>query len=166
MKRLLAATLIALLSTACVEQRVSRYPSLQPRPIERRSNAEAVAVVPTAVPDPVLDRTLADQAKALADADAAFGPAANTAERAARVAQGESAGGERWIAAQAALGKLDAVRTATSATVTDLEEAAINRARDSKPPYAALDALKNKGEAQLAAEINRIADIQRLLPGG
>jgi hypothetical protein len=166
MKRPLAAALIALLSTGCVEQRVSRYPSLQPRPIERRSDAEAVAAVATAAPDPALDRTLADHAKALADSDSGFGPAADAAERAARAARGDSPGGERWITAQTALGRLDAFRAATSATVTDLEEIALNRARDSKPPYPAVDALKDKGEAQLAAEISRIADIQKLLPGG
>jgi hypothetical protein len=50
--------------------------------------------------------------------------------------------------------------------VTDLDELAIGRARDAKPPYPALDALHARGEAQLTAEVNRIAAIQAMLPGG
>jgi hypothetical protein len=157
----------ALLSTGCAEQRVSRYPSLQPRPIERRSDAEPVAAAATAaVPDATLDATLADYDRTLATTDTAFTPAADAAERAVRAARGDAAGGERWITAQTALAKLDGFRAATSSAVTDLDELAIGRARDAKPPYPALDALHARGEAQLTAEVNRIAAIQAMLPGG
>ncbi|WP_267386139.1 hypothetical protein [Sphingomonas sp. GC_Shp_3] len=156
----------ALLSTGCVEQRVSRYPSLQPRPIERRSNAEPVAAASaSAVPDPSLDATLVTYAKTLATTDTGFTPAADTAERAVRAARGDTPGGERWITAQTALAKLDSFRAATSSAVTDLDELAIGRARDAKPPYPALEALHARGEAQLTAEVDRIAAIQAMLPG-
>lgn len=164
---MLPALSAALLSTACVEQRMSRYPSLQPRPIEQRSDAEPMAAAATtAAPDAALDATLARYADTLRATDAAFTPAADLAERAVRAARGASPGGERWITAQTALGKLDAFRAATSAAVTDLDEIAIGRARDAKPPYTALDTLHARGETQLTAQINRIASIQALLPGG
>jgi hypothetical protein len=157
----------ALLSTGCAEQRVSRYPSLQPRPIERRSDAEPVAAAATAaVPDATLDATLAGYDRTLATTDTAFTPAADAAERAVRAARGDAAGGERWITAQTALAKLDGFRATTSSAVTDLDELAIGRARDAKPPYPALDALHARGEAQVTAEVNRIAAIQAMLPGG
>lgn len=159
-----ALLLTALLAGGCVEQTVSRYPSLQPRAIERRSDAEPAQSVATVVPDTALDETLAAQAKTLADTDAAFGPAADSAERAAKAARGGAVGSDRWIAAQGALAKLDAFRATTSATVTDLDELAIGRARDAKPAYPALDALKTQGDAQLSAEIDRITKIQALLP--
>ncbi|CAN5404209.1 hypothetical protein BH10PSE15_BH10PSE15_02730 [soil metagenome] len=160
------ALLFVLLAAGCVEQTVSRYPSLQPRAIERRSDAEPTEAAATAQPDPALDGVLAGHAKTLAETDSAFAPAADAAERAARAAHGDAAGGERWITAPGALGKLDAFRATTSASVTDLDEIAIGRARDAKPPYPALETLKGRGEAQLTAEINRIATIQKLLPGG
>jgi len=160
------AAALALLSVGCAEQRVSRYPSLQPRPIERRSDAEPVAAITTAAPDAALDATLAGYAKTLATTDAAFAPAADEAERAARAARGDAAGGERWITAQTALAKLDAVRATTSGAVTDLDEMAINRARDAKPPYPALEALRQRGDAELEAQVNRSAALQKLLPGG
>ena len=157
----------ALLSTGCAEQRVSRYPSLQPRPIERRSDAEPVAAAATAaVPDATLDATLTGYDRTLATTDTAFTPAADAAERAVRAARGDAAGGERWITAQTALAKLDAVRATTSGAVTDLDEMAINRARDAKPPYPALEALRQRGDAELEAQVNRSAALQKLLPGG
>ncbi|MDF0487167.1 hypothetical protein PX554_03415 [Sphingomonas sp. H39-1-10] len=160
-----ALLLATSLAGGCAEQTVSRYPSLQPRAIERRSDAEAAAAAPAPpAPDPALDATLATTAKTLADTDAAFGPAADGAERAARAARGGGVGSDRWIAAQTALAKLDAFRATTSASVTDLDELAIGRARDAKPPYPALESLKARGDAQLTAEINRIAAIQALLP--
>jgi len=156
--------LTALLSSGCVEQSVSRYPSLQPRAIEHRSDAEPAEAVAAVAPDTALDQIIAAHAKMLAEADAGFAPAADSAERAARAARGNPVGSDRWIAAQTALAKLDTFRAATSTAVTDLDEAAIGRARDAKPPYPALDALKAKGDAQLTAEIERIATIQALLP--
>ncbi|AOH86016.1 hypothetical protein AWL63_20705 [Sphingomonas panacis] len=160
-----ALLLTTLLAGGCAQQTVSRYPSLQPRAIERRSDAESAEAAPAAAtPDTALDAMLAAKAKTLADTDSAFAPAADSAERAARAARSDAVGSDRWIAAQTALAKLDAFRATTSAIVTDLDELAIGRARDAKPPYPALDSLKGRGDAQLTAEINRIAAIQALLP--
>ena len=165
-----ALLLTTLLAGGCAQQTVSRYPSLQPRAIERRSDAEPTEAAPetaapeTAAPDTALDTILAAKTKTLADTDSAFTPAADSAERAAKAARGDAVGSDRWIAAQTALAKLDAFRATTSAIVTDLDELAIGRARDAKPPYPALDSLKGQGDAQLTAEINRIATIQALLP--
>ncbi|RZF63998.1 hypothetical protein EWE75_13555 [Sphingomonas populi] len=159
-----ALLLTALLSSGCA-QTVSPYPSLQPRAIERRSDTEPTeAAAAAATPDVALETLLAAKAKTLADTDSAFAPAADSAERAAKAARGGAVGSDRWIAAQTALAKLDAFRATTSALVTDLDELAIGRARDAKPPYPALDSLKGRGDAQLTAEINRIAEIQALLP--
>jgi len=159
-----ALLLTTVLASGCVQQTVSRYPSLQPRAIERRDAEPAAADPAVATPDAALETELAAKARTLADTDLAFTAAASGAERAARAARGDSVGSDRWIAAQTALAKLDAFRATTSAIVTDLDELAIGRARDAKPPYPALDSLKDRGDAQLTAEVERIAAIQTLLP--
>lgn len=165
MKQPLAIAAIALLTSGCAATTSSRYPSLQPRISEYRDTTEPVAPVVTAEPDAALDQTLSGHAKALEDTATAFTPAADAAERSAQAARGDAPGGDRWLSAQTALGKLDSFRATTSATVTDLEEIAIARARDGKPPYSALESLKARGDTQLAGEIARIATIQTLVPG-
>jgi len=165
MKRLFPLACAALLIIGCAEQSASRYPSLLPRAIESRSDAEPVAppaVAPT--PDAPTDAKVATLQKTLTDAAASFAPAADRAEQAARVAKGQPAGSEPWITAQTALAELDGYRATTSATLTDVEEMAIERATAQLPEYPGIEALRTAAAAQLAAQSARIAAIQALLP--
>jgi hypothetical protein len=169
MKRLIllaCATLaVGPIMAGCAEQEASRYPSLLPRPIESRSNAEpAPPPVAAATPDAPTDAKLAAMRTTLADAAAGFATAAEHADQAAQAAKGQPAGSEAWITAETALAELDGYRATTSATLTDVEEMAIERATAQLPEYPAIEALRSAAAAQLAAQSTRIAAIQAVLP--
>jgi len=169
MKRLTTlacATLpIGLLLAGCAAQDTAHYPSLLPRPIESRSNAEPVAPPPAvATPDAPTDAKLATLQKTLGESATAFTPAADRAEQAAQAAKGQPAGSEAWINAETALAELDGYRATTSATLTDIEEMAIDRAAAMQPAYPAIEALRIAADAQLSAQSARIAAIQAMLP--
>lgn len=143
-----------------------QFPSLLPRPDEAGSFAEPAATpVEAAVPDPALDATIAKARATLAQTGSAFATKAQAAERAATAAKGDAIGGERWIAAQAALAELDATRSATSSIVTELDDLAFARATDLKPAYPALEALRRDAQAAAEAQGVRIAGIEARLPG-
>lgn len=164
MKLLLPLACTALL-TCCAAPSATRYPSLLPRPIEARSDAEPVDTPPpAATPDPALDARLAALGKDIDAASAAFAPAAARAERAARAARGDAAGGERWIAAQSLLAELDGYRATTSAALTDIEQLALDRAAAGAVDYPALATLRETTQAALDAQTARIAAIQAMLP--
>jgi hypothetical protein len=151
------------LSGACAEQTSGRYPSLLPRPIEKRSDAEPVAAVAGPVaPDPALDAKIATFRKALDDGNAAFAAVAVRAGQAANAAKGQPAGSDPWIAAQTALAELDMLRSDTSSTQTDIESIAITRAADGAPDYPALVALQASAETALADQAARIEAIQAI----
>lgn len=148
----------------CAAQTSTRYPSLLPRAIESRSDAEPDVVIPVTEADPATDLALADLRKTLDKTTAAFAPAAETAERLATAAQGDRVGGERWIAAQTALAALDGYRATTSSTLTDIDSMAIARAADGKPDYPAIASLHNAAQAAFEAQSARIAAIAARLP--
>ena len=164
MKPLLPLACLALLG-GCAEQGASRYPSLLPRPIEARSNAEPEAPPPAvATPDAPTDAKLATLKTALDESAAVFDPAADRTEQAATAAKGQPPGSEGWINAQSMLAELDGYRATTSTTLTDVEEMAIARATDGQPDYPAIETLRAAAEAQLAAQSARITAIQAMLP--
>lgn len=148
----------------CAAQTSTRYPSLLPRAIESRSDAEPDVVIPVVAADPATDLALADLRKTLDKTTAAFAPAAETAERLASAAQGDRVGGERWIAAQTALAGLDDYRATTSSMLTDIDSLAIARAADGKPDYPAIASLHNAAQAAFEAQSARIAAIAARLP--
>ncbi len=157
----------ALLIGGCTGTDTPHYPSLLPRPIESRSDAEPVAPPPaTAVAEPAIDAKLAADAATLDTTDKAFAPAADRAEAAARSAKGEAAGSEHWITAQTALAELDTYRSDLSAALTDIEQLAIDRAAAAQPDYPGLEELRGKVRTALDAETARIAAIQAMLPSG
>lgn len=116
------------------------YPSLLPRPIENRDDAEPVRPDPVATPDAALDARIAQKRAAAADAAKRFQAAAITAESRVAVARGVPAGSEAWVAAQTALADLDAIRGGTVELLTELEQEASARAQAGTPAYPALDA--------------------------
>ncbi|WP_447724262.1 hypothetical protein [Sphingomonas koreensis] len=116
------------------------YPSLLPRPIESRDDAEPVRPDPVAVPDSALDARIAQKREAASAAAKRFQAAAITAESRVAVARGVPIGQEAWVAAQTALADLDAIRGETVQLVTDLEEEASARALAGTPAYPTLNA--------------------------
>lgn len=164
MKHPLALACLALLS-GCAEQGATHFPSLLPRPIESRSTAEPESPPPAvATPDPATDAKLVPLKAALDDSAKGFDPAVVRAEQLAAAAKGQPAGSEGWISAQSALAELDGYRATTSATLTDIEEMAIERAAALQPAYPAIEALRAAAEAQLSAQSARISAIQAMLP--
>lgn len=143
------------------------YPSLLPRPIEKRGFADpAPRPAPVATPDAALDGEVARAKGALAKAGSAFAAKAGEAERLAARARGASAGSEPWIAAQVALADLDTLRGGTAGALADIEKLAIDRAAAGKPPYPALEALLADARAQNQREIERINRIEGSMPRG
>lgn len=154
-----------LLAGGCAAPRSATFPSLLPRAIESRSDAEPVAPVTIVEPDPATDATLIDLQKAIDTARKAFDAAADTADRLAKAAHGDAVGSDRWIAAQTALGQLDGLRATTSSAITDLDELALTRAASGKPDYPAIATLRQTAQAALDAQAARIQTIQaRLTP--
>ena len=158
---LLAATLLP----ACAPVGNGRYPSLLPRAIEKRSDAEPTVAPQVVTADPALDARIAALAKARDDGAAALGAAATRAERAAAAAKGAAAGSERWIDAQTALAELDGFRADASARLTDIEQLAITRGTDGLPDYPPLESARAAAQADSDAQGERIARLQSMLAG-
>ena len=159
-----AALLVSLAVAGCAAQPSGRYPSLLPRAIESRSDAEPEVVVALAEPDSTVDAALPDLRATIDAVIADFRKAAQTTERLAGTAQGDPVGGDRWISAQTALAELDGYRATLSSAVTDLDTLALNRAAEGKPDYPALTALRETAQAALDEEAARITAISARLP--
>lgn len=143
------------------------YPSLAVRPAEARTWAEpAPAPPPAVVADPALDAQVATATTALAASAHDFDAADRRAAPLVAAARGQSAGSERWIAAQSALAGLDAQRAATSDTATTLEDLAGTRAETGLPDYPALEDAREQAKTLLDREAARITALQATIPAG
>ena len=107
-------------------------------------------------PDPALDARLAEQRETLAQFRARFDSALARNTGALRGARNASEGSEAWLSGQAALTELNAIRSGTSGVLASLTEAAIDRGRNGKPGYDALDALIVSAETEVARQTARI----------
>lgn len=149
MTRLLPLTFVFLPLAGCSTADVSA-PSLLPREIETRSEAEPERPVPVAAPDPALDAEIAGLAarrnKAIADFATADRVAAARLNAGARAAVGSDA----WLDAQTALAALDTPRADLLAVVTELEQLAIARAAAGQPAYPGLETVKGETDTELA----------------
>lgn len=141
------------------------YPSLLPRPIESRDDAEPVRPDPVALPDSALDARIAQRRTAAADAARRFQAAAIIAESRVAVARGVPAGSEAWVRAQSALADLDAIRGETVQLVTDLEQEASARAQAGTPGYPALDSLIDEIARQALIQADRTKTLEGALAG-
>lgn len=163
-----AARLVLVLSLAAggcaTPAATSRFPSLLPRAIETRSDAEPETAPAVAVADPATDARIAALRRTYDDTAASFTTAAAAAERSAAAAKGDAVGGERWITAQSALADLDVLRATTSATLTEIDDLSIARASEGQPPYPALEALRAEVQRGAGAQTAQIAAIQARLP--
>jgi hypothetical protein len=163
--RLAAFAGFALTVSGCAERHATQYPSLLPRPIESRSDAEPPAApVAAAEPDPALDKRIADTVASLDGAKKDFAIGAARAEALAKAAQGQPVGSDRWLDAQTALAELDVFRATASAALTDLEDATIARAAEGKPPYPTLEAAREAAQAELDMETAKIETVQASMP--
>ena len=157
------ALAMTLILGGCAAQTSTRYPSLLPRAIESRSDAEPESPVVLAEPEPSTDSALADLRKTLDRTSADFAPAATRAERLADAARGDAPGGERWIAAQTALAELDGYRATTSATLSAVDMMASDRITGGKPEYPAIATLQTAAQAALETQSTRITAISAKL---
>lgn len=161
--RLLATSSLILLG-ACAQTSTTSFPSLLPRAIETRSEAEPLTPVAVAEPDPALDAEIATTMAAVEKSTRDFAAAAARAESAARAGRGAAVGSDRWLDAQTALADLDVFRADSSALVTGLDDAQIARAVDGKPPYPALETARTAAQAALETQTARITALQASLP--
>ena len=136
------------------------YPSLLPRAVESRSDAEPVRPDPVALPDAALDSRIASDRAAVAAASRRFQVAANEAETRVAVARGLAVGSEPWVRAQTALADLAPIRGDVLAIVTALEAIAIERAAAGEAPYAALNAAIEELGAISEAQGDRVAALE------
>ncbi len=157
-----SAILLALSVAGCAES-TDKYPSLAPRPIEKRSDAETVVPTPEATPDPALDARLATMAAKVAQLDADFTAGAAKADAAAKAPGAQATGSDQWLAAQTSLAEIEALRGDMSGTVSDIERMVTDRGEAGQPPYPALDGLRAKAQDQLDAATARVSAIKASL---
>lgn len=161
----LAALALATAPLAACTVANDGYPSLLPRPIESRDEAEPVRPDPVAVPDAALDARIAQKREAAATAARRFQEAAASAESRVAVARGVAEGSESWVAAQTALAELDSIRGETVQLVSDLEEEASQRAQAGTPAYPALDAAIAEIGGMAANQAERSKALEDALAG-
>lgn len=156
--------LLALPLAACATTANGDYPSLAPRPIEQRSDAEPETVPAVAAPDPQLDTNLATLGADLTEAATAFDTAARRIEGRLAAARSGGVGSEAWIEAQTALSEVDTARARTATALAELERLAIDRAAQGQPPYPALEAALTRTREQTAAQNARYETLSGSLP--
>lgn len=153
-----------LLLSACAATNDGDYPSLAPRSIEQRSDAEPEAVPVVAAPDPALDADVAVQTREIEEAAAAFDAAAARIERQLPAARSGGVGSEAWIEAQTVLSGVETARASTATVLTTLERLAIDRAATGAPPYPALEAALAAAREQVARQNTRYEALAGALP--
>lgn len=163
MIRLAIALLTPLPLIACATESIPA-PSLLPRAIETRSDAEPSRPLPAATQDAALDTQIAQLEARRKKASDEFADADRTAT--ARLAAGAraSVGSDAWLDAQTALAALDAPRAELLSVLTELEQMASARVAAGQPPYPALDAARIDADAELDRVTAIIAERRSRLP--
>ena len=151
--------LVSLVLAGCASDS-TRFPSLLPRDVEKRSDLEPVRPVAAVEPDAALDAVIAEADRRLTTSHANFETAAAKADQATGDARGALPGSEAWLNAQRSLGDLDGVRAETAGIAADLDRAAIARASDGKPSYPTLEAVRARVQAEINAQERRAAALQ------
>jgi hypothetical protein len=160
------APLLALLLLpleGCAQDR-TRYPSLAPRAVEKLGFAEPEVTIAEAKADPALDARIATWQGTLDAVAKGFGADAAKAETAAARARGKGVGSDAWLDAQSALAGLDDWRAQTSALLTDIDQAATDRAAALAPAYPALATLRARVVAEADRQSGTIDRLQATLP--
>lgn len=156
--------LLLLLPLAACAAPPGDFPSLAPRPIEQRSDAEPETVVVTAAPDPALDAKIADLLKQVETGAAAFNTAADRIGARLPAARSGGVGSDAWVDAQTAISQLLPSREAISGAQADLEQLAIDRAAAGQPPYPALERAKQTVTTAATTQRARYEELVAALP--
>lgn len=157
--------LLAIIALAGCTTSTARYPSLLPRTVEAKEDLQPVRMTPVSADDPALAAQVSDITASLAASAVAFAPATERATAVARAAKGASVGSEPWLSAQSAVSELESIRAQSTAILSDIEHLAIDRAASGLPAYPLLDAVRDRAEAQVAAQQAVIDSLQRQLAG-
>lgn len=151
-RALLPASLVLL--TACAGDAGAGGPSLLPRPVEQQTFEEPAPAAATPVlPDPALDSAIAGMVARRTASSAAFAAADRRIAAALAAGSRAAVGSDAWLDAQTALAALDEERASILAVLSELEQLAIARATEGRPPYPALEATLT----DTRAEAERIA---------
>ena len=154
----------ALLLAGCARDDAA-YPSLAVRAAEGQGFAEPkVAPAAPVVADPALEAQLTTLAARLADIAKGYDADAARARTAAGRAGARTVGSEAWGAAQGAVAALDDWRAQAGGLATELDALARDRAESVGTAYPALDALRERAEAESAREATGIEEIGAALP--
>ncbi|MFM9828916.1 MAG: hypothetical protein ACKVOB_09265 [Sphingomonas sp.] len=143
--------LVALLLAGCAGGNAG-YPSLLPRPIETRNEAESSPPPAAAEQDPALDGAIAAVERQLADVAVRFVQEQGRVAPAVTRAQGASTGSDAWLEAQSAVAALSGLRARTQASLADAEQLAVARADGRGQPYQPLEALLTTATRQAEAQ--------------
>ena len=156
--------LLLLLPLAACATASGDFPSLAPRPIEQRSDAEPEVVPVTAAPDPALDARVAGLVSQVETDAAAFSAAADRVAARLPGARRGGVGSDAWVDAQTAISQLLPSREAISGAQADLEQIALDRAVAGQPPYPALEAARQTVTAAADAQRARYEELVAELP--
>lgn len=146
------ALLLTVLPLAGCADRGTAYPSLLPRAVETRSDAEPASAVVALPLDPALDPAISAVGQRLAANAAAFAREQAIAEPVFRRAEGAVAGSNAWLDAQNALAAIDGVAAQARAILADAEHLAIARALGGLPPSPPLDEVVARAAQQTQAQ--------------
>jgi hypothetical protein len=128
------------------------FPSLAPRPVERELMTEPAAAPAPEVPtDPALGARVAELLRQARAGEAGFEAALGGARGAA--AGAGAAGSDSWIAAQAAVSRVEAARAEVVTALAELDRLVIERA--SQPTSAADLAMMSAALSDVQAIANR-----------
>lgn len=152
---------ISLLLGGCNVPRADA-PSLLPRPIETRSDAEPVRTV-EAAPDAALDAEISRRGAEFDASTTALSAAIAKSRPMIEAARGDKAGSDAWIGAQAMVTDLGTARATSDSALSDLEQLAIERAAAGLPPVPSLDARIEAGNALVARLGEAVAALQSSL---
>lgn len=155
---------ILLALAGCAGADAGTYPSLAPRAIEQRSDAEPEVVTPVAAPDPALDGRIAETDKQTDAALASFDTAAKRVEARLPAARAGGVGSDAWVDTQTAISELLPFREAVAGAVADLEQWALDRAAAGEPAYPGLEAAKQRVGAAADAQRARYEALVAALP--
>lgn len=139
-------------------------PSLLPRAVETRSEAEVARPAPVATADPALDAEIAGLIARRDKASADFAAADRTARRALDAGARAAVGSDAWLNAQTALAALDDGRAELLRVLTELEQLAIARAAENAAPYPALETARVDTDAEVDRVGALVAARKALLP--
>lgn len=159
-------SLLLFATLAGCTQSAGNFPSLLPRAIETRSNAEPVRPAPVVKPNAVLDAKVAELSAQAETAYKNFTQAAQAAEARIAVARGTARGSEPWLNAQTALADLDGTRTGVLSALADLERLTIDRGVAGEPPYPALEKAVAAARAHATEAEQRSTALEAALAAG